>query len=582
MKPGVTAPVLLAAADAVASARAAEVGSPRGWASVTGLDDDPSLRATRILIVMSLPTIVLVIACVNAASLTLARGARQRRDVAVRLAIGAARSRVVRQLLIESLLLAFAAGAVALPVAWLSLTAMRGRLSLAMPLDAAVLGWTLLTTVVSAVASGLVPALRVTSNARLRALSVSRAATDATPVETRGKRLMLAAQVALSLGVLVVGMQFQSLVEGDGGAAGTRADRLLMASFDLDQLGFRPDEAASFYQRLLDAASRLPGAEAVGLARPRAVWTFGHGKAEGSVLAWAPGRESEVVMGGYAGGKLFGALGLRVLSGRTFTDADRHGPPRVAVVNLAYANTLPDRQAIGRAVRIATYRRQREAEARDEARDVTIVGVIESVGERRYTQDGSATGKIYVPTPLSEEPALTLYVRTRDDADSLAPAIREAVSHVDARVPIQEMASLATLNARSMALGSWLSRISALLGVIALLLAAAGLFATASYSVTLRARELAVRLALGAEPRGLLTLVLRQSLKVVFAGCLVGGVLALGIGRVIAAQFHDAQGLDASALGQSCALLAVVMLIASVLPALRAARIDPVATLKDG
>jgi putative ABC transport system permease protein len=289
-----------------------------------------------------------------------------------------------------------------------------------------------------------------------------------------------------------------------------------------------------------------------------------------------------VVIGGYAGGSLFDALGLRVLSGRLFTDADRQGPPRVAVVNLAYASTLPEGRAIGRTIRVATWRRQSDAEAQAESRDVTIVGVIESAGERRYTQDGSPVGKIYVPTPLSAEPALTLYVRSRGAADLLAPAIRDAVSRIDARVPIAEMGSLSSFNERSMEPGPWITRASALLGVIALLLAAAGLFAAASYSVSLRARELAVRLALGARPRGLLMLVLTQSLKVVCVGFLIGSTVAVGISHIIAAQFHGAKGLDVRTFSQSCALLVVVMLIASVLPAVHAAQVDPVANLKDG
>jgi predicted permease len=582
MKRGVEAGALLAAASTVASNQAAAMTSQQGWALVSGLYPDPAIMAVRVLVVMSIPVLVLVVACVNAASLMLARGSRQRREVAIRLAIGASRGRVVRQLLIESLLLALVAAVAALPVAWLGLTAASGRVGLSMPIDAAVLGWTLLTAVVAAVMSGLLPAFRVTSRAPLQALSVSRAATEATPSESRGKRVLVVAQIALSLGVLVVGTQLIALVEGHGATGGTPADRLFMASFDLDQLRFHPDEASTFYQRLLDAASRLPDAEAVGLARPTSVWTFGRGKGPGSVLAWAPGRKAEVVIGGYAGGDLFGALGLRLLTGRLFTDADRVGPPRVAVVNLAYANTLPERQAIGRTIRLATWRRQSDAEAQAESREVTIVGVVESAGERRYSLDGSPVGKVYVPSPLSAEPALTLYARSRGTADSLAPAMREAVSRIDARVPIMEMGSLASFNERSMALMPWLTRTSALLGVIALLLAAAGLFATASYSVTMRARELAVRLALGAEPRGLLMLVATQSLKTVSVGFLIGSTIAVGVSRLIAAQFPGADGLDVRAFGQSCAFLVAVMLIASLLPAMRAARIDPVANLKEG
>ena len=311
LKPGVDSATVLAAAQVVASQRAAAAASQPGSASVSAVSlMEPRFRARAVLLVMAIPVLVLVIACVNAASLTLARGSRQRRDVAIRLAIGAERGRVVRQLLIESLLLAFMAAVVALPLAWLTLTAASGRLSLSMPIDATVLAWTVLTAATSAVASGLVPAFRVTARAPLQVLSLSRGATETTPSESRGKRAWIVAQIALSIGVLVTGTQLITLVEGQGGIGGTEPDRLLMTSFDLDQLRYSPELAANFYQRLLDATSHLPDAEAVGLARPTSVWTFGRGKGPGSVIVWAPGREGEVVIGGYAGGDLFGAIGL--------------------------------------------------------------------------------------------------------------------------------------------------------------------------------------------------------------------------------------------------------------------------------
>jgi putative ABC transport system permease protein len=252
------------------------------------------------------------------------------------------------------------------------------------------------------------------------------------------------------------------------------------------------------------------------------------------------------------------------------------------MVNQAYVDSLPDRQALGRAVRVATWRRQSNQEALAEARDVMIIGVVDSVGERRYTQDGSAVGKIYLPTPLGPEPALTLYARTRDRAESLGPAIRNLAARIDPRVPIGAMGSLASVNERSMGPSHWLTRMSVVLGGIALLLAAAGLFATSSYAVTQRAREFAVRMTLGANPRGLLVLVMAQSMKTVSIGFLIGGGIGLGVSRLIATQFPGAEGLDLTAFGQSSAFLVAVTLVASVLPAMRAARVDLVASLKDG
>jgi putative ABC transport system permease protein len=511
-----------------------------------------------------------------------ARGSRQRREVAIRLAIGAARGRVVRQLMAESLVLAFVATLVALPLVWFVLTAASGRMSLPMPIDGTVLAWTVVITTLSALLSGLVPAFRVTARAPLQALSVSGGVNERPLSRSRARRVLVAGQVALSIGVLVVGTQLIALVDGDGATGGTPADRLLMASFDVEQLRFPAEHAVSFYQRVLEAVARLPDVEAVGLARPTAVWTFGRGKGPGSVQAWAPGREAEVVVGGYAGGDLFDAIGLRLLQGRLFAAADRAGSPRVAVVNQAYADTLHERQAIGRTIRVANWRRQSNADAQAESRDVTIVGVVESAGERRYTADGSPVGKIYLPAPLTAEPALTLYVRARTTADALAPAIRGAVSHIDARVPIAELGSLAAFNERSMGPMPWLARMAALLGVIALLLAAAGLFATTSHTVSERTRELAVRLALGAEPRRLLRAVLAQAMTTVSIGLVVGGAIALAVSVIVASQFAGADGLDVRSLVQSAALLLAVMLVASAVPAIRAARVDPVVNLKEG
>jgi hypothetical protein len=265
-----------------------------------------------------------------------------------------------------------------------------------------------------------------------------------------------------------------------------------------------------------------------------------------------------------------------------FMAEDRTGPPRVAIVNQAYADALPDRQALGRTVRVAIWRRQSSKEAEAEARDVTIVGVVDSAGERRYSQDGSAVGKLYLPSPMGPEPTLTLYVRTTDNAERLAPAVRDLAARIDARVPIGGMGSLATINERSMGPSHWLTRMSVVLGVIALLLAASGLFATTSYGVAQRAREFAVRMTLGADPRGLLVLVLAQSMKTVSIGFLVGGALGLGVSRLIATQFHGAEGLNLPAFAQSSALLIVVTLVASAIPAVRAARVNLVENLKDG
>jgi predicted permease len=549
---------------------------------------EPTFRAQALAITFSIPVIVLIIACVNAANLMLARGSRQRREVAIRLAIGAGRARVVRQLLLESLVLSLTAAAVALPLAWWALTAASSRLVVPMPIDGTVLAWTLFVTVVITALFGLVPALRVTTRAPFRALSVARAVTDGTPTQSRGRRALVIAQVALSIGILATATQLVSMVESDGGAAGTSPDHLLMASFDLDQVKLPPEAAASFYGRLIEAVSALPDIESAGLARQTAVWTFGRGKGPGSVVVWKAGEspgQGEVVVGGYAGGELFRALGLGLVEGRAFRPADRNGPPRVAVVNRVYASKMPGGRAVGQTLRVFGYsqwNRMSNTEDFAAGREVEIVGVIESAEEPRYSQDGRPVGKIYLPSYLQPEPALTLYARTRTDANAAVPALRALVSALDPRVPLLAAGSLSFFNERSMGPVPWLTRTATALGIVALLLAAAGLLAVASYVVTQRSREFAIRIALGARPSGVLALVVRQSMRMVAIGFVIGGTIALAVTQVLRSEFRGADRLDYAAFFGSSAALAVVMLIASAIPAGRAARVNPVDNLKEG
>ena len=591
LRDGRTIEQVAAAARAVVTARIAVEGlasTHQASAEVRPVSMfDPSFRVQALTLVLPIPMIVLVIACVNAANLMLARGSRQRRDVAIRLAIGAGRARVARHLLLESLVLSLASTAVALPVAWGALTFASSRLIVPMPIDGTVLVWTVVVTMTSTVVFGLVPAWRVTAHAPFQALSVARAQTDGTPAESRGRRALVIAQVALSIGVLATASQLVSLIESDGGAAGTPPDRLLMASFDLDQVKLSPDEAAGFYRRFVDAASAHPEIVSAGLARQTAVWTFGRGKGPGSLVVWKPGDapgNAEVVVGGYAGGELFRALGLEFVEGRAFQAADRIGPPRVAVVNDVYARQMPGGRAMGQTIRVRGYSqwdRRSSAESFAAGREVEIVGVIESADEPRYTRDGTPVAKIYLPSPLQPEPALTLYARTRSDAAAVEPAVRALVSALDPRVPVLAAGSLAMFNERSMGPSLWLTRTATAMGVVALLLAAMGLFAVASYVAAQRSREFAIRIALGARPSGVLALVLRQSMRMVAIGLIIGGTIALGVTQVFRTQFHGADGLDYSAFAGSTSLLAIVMLLASVIPAGRAARTDPVESLKE-
>jgi predicted permease len=531
-----------------------------------------------IMLVMPIPILVLAIACVNAANLMLARGSQRQREIAIRLAIGAGRGRIVRQLLFESALLALAASAAAVPFASWGVQLASGPFNIPIPIDATVLALTVLTAACTTVAFGLAPALRVSAQQPSTAFGPSGGRNDAAPPQTRMRRTLVVAQVALSLGLLATGSQLIATVRAQAVSAGTPPNRLLIARFDLQPLRMAPHDIDGFYRELASEAARLPGVEAVGLARHTSVWTFGRGAAPASVLVWRPSDapdKGHVTIGGYASGELFDAVGLRVIAGRGFTDADRRQGPRVAIVNDTAAKTM-NGPAIGSTLRVAPRTGNFNSSI-----EVRIVGVIEPATEPRLEQDEVPAPKIYLPVPLEAEPALALYLRTHDDATALARSVREVVGRIAPLVPLQEAGSLEELNEQSYALQLWLARAAAFLGVLGLLLATAGLYGISSYLVAMRSREIAIRVAVGARPQAILTMILNQSMRVASIGLLVGGAAAVAASRVIQSEYHGIQGINAAAFGGAVLLFITAMLVASAVPAFRAARVDPVENLKD-
>jgi hypothetical protein len=384
--------------------------------------------------------------------------------------------------------------------------------------------------------------------------------------------------MALSLGLLATAWQLVSTVRAQAVSSGTPAAQLLIARFNLQPLKMPPGEADRFYGTLVESARRLPGIEAAGIARDTSVWTFGQGAAAASMLVWQPTdrpEESHSIIGGYAGGDIFDALGLRVLQGRSFTDADRQSRPLVAVVNKTFADAMTG-PALGNRLRVATRNGDYAS-----SMEVRVVGIIEPTVEPRFEPDARPAPKIYLPSPLGPEPALALYLRTAGYATSVAQPVRELVSAINPRVPILEIGSLAELNERSYEAQLWLARAAALLGVIGLLLATVGLYGVSSYVVAMRSRELAIRVALGAGPRTIVRMMLSQSMRVALIGLLVGGGAAVAASLIIQSEYHGIVGIDSLAFTGAGTLFLVAMLVASAVPAARAARVDPIANLKD-
>jgi hypothetical protein len=285
-----------------------------------------------------------------------------------------------------------------------------------------------------------------------------------------------------------------------------------------------------------------------------------------------------------AEGDFFKILGLDLRQGREFVAADRRDIPQVAIVTEHFAARVFDGAALGRSFRVSTSLIG-EAEA-----EVRIVGIVESPVERNIDNvrgpgiiEPSPSGEvaaIFFPSPLQDGAARTLSVRAGGPAGLLAPAIREIVAQIDPRVPILEMATLDQRIPDITQIIRGLARAAAVLGLVALLLASVGLYGVTSYGVAMRRREIAVRMALGARADLVVAMVLRQALTVATIGAVLGGLMAIAAGVVIQAQLFGVPGVDVATLGRSAALLTAAMLLASFLPAWRAARLDPNVVLR--
>jgi hypothetical protein len=294
-----------------------------------------------------------------------------------------------------------------------------------------------------------------------------------------------------------------------------------------------------------------------------------------------------IVSGSSAEGDFFEVLELDLVQGREFVAADRRDIPEVAIVTEYLASRIFDGQVLGQTVRVSTLERGAEA-------NVRIVGIVESplnrsidniTGPIRPSPAGEVAA-IFFPSPFpsSIQPgtARTLSVRAEGPAGPLAPAVRDLVARIDPRVPILEMATLDQRIPELTQVVRGLARAAGVLGIVALLLACVGLYGVTAYSVAMRRREIAVRMALGARADRVVGMVLRQALAVATIGAVLGALVAVGAGLLIQAGVFGVGGVDVAALGGSAALLAVAMFLASVLPAQRAARLDPNLVLREG
>ena len=520
--------------------------------------------------------IVLLIACANVANLLLARAVRRRREIALRVALGSSRGRLIRQLYVESALLTVLGGGVAILVALWAGPLLRAAIlpdaTVADAVDLRALAFTAAAVLLTAFLAGAAPAL----HAGVRDLSgaLKAGAREGTFQKSFTRTGLLVGQVALTLVLLTgAGLFVATLRHVEGLHLGFDADRLIVASVDLTSLGYQAPAANAMYERIRERVRRVPGVQGASLSIGTPFRSFL------SVGLTIPGLDSipRVPDGGpYIWAitpDYFRTLGTRVQEGRAFTDADGPGAQRVAIVNQTLARLAwPRTSALGRCLRIGG----------KSAPCSQVVGVVED--SRRQDLKPEQTEAYYIPLAQSDSvvgsSVTSLTIRTAGPAERYTALVRREIQASDPSLPYPDIDPMPQLFAWEMRPWRVGSSLFGLFGGLGLLLSAIGLYGVLSYMVSQRTQELGVRVALGAARRDLLTLVVGQGLRVTAVGVVVGAAGALLAGKALAALLYGVSAHDPMVLGVVAGLVLLVALVASYFPALRATRVDPMVALR--
>jgi predicted permease len=536
-------------------------------------------------VLMALVGLVLLIACANVANLLLARGAARQKEFAVRLAIGAGRSRLIRQLLSESVLIALAGAAAGLLLAqWADalLLHMVSRVSgapetiqLNLGLDARMLGFTLAVAVLTAILFGLIPALRAT---RLDLSPILKSSSIGVTGETAHRRLpagkvLVIAQVAISLILLVAaGLFVHSLSRLSEVNLGYSRENLLLFRLDAAPGGYKGPAILRLHQELLEKFSVVPGARGVTLSSDG---LFSHSESGDPISVEgytpAPGEEMHSRMD-HIGPGYFSTVGIPLLIGREIGPQDSGDGPRAAVINQTFAqhyfaNTNP----IGKTVR-DTYPGNPQS--------MEVVGV---VADAKYNSLREKTpARIYAPyfNPMWEHSYAVYEVRTFADPASVSTALRKAVQDTNPLLPSIEIKTMSGLVDNSLDTDRFVARLSGAFGLLAILLASIGLYGVMAYTVARRTRDIGIRVALGAQSRGVLWLVLRETLLMVLIGVAVGLPVALGGTRLLKSMLFGLGTVDPIVILAAAVSLGIIAALAGLIPARRAMRVDPIVALR--
>jgi predicted permease len=593
LKNGVTPEQALANLNPIEAEYARNVGRNRSTGmAVAPIDDgNPAqrrpLRAVAFLLT-GIVGAVLLIACANIANMLLARAAARRRELAVRLALGASAARLLRQLLTESVLLSLVGGLLGLALAW-AMT--RGLTALLPPpdvlplpidftIDRRVLAFTFGLSVLTGIVFGVVPARRAARPNVVPALK------DAAATSTHGRlslqKALVVAEVALSMLLLIpAGLFVRSLQAARAIDPGYDVERIVSAQLSINLLRYTSDQGREFYRKVVERVEQLPGVESAGVARVALL--NGTARIQGFLVEGQPEppegfvyseggdstRRRNQINANVVSPGFFQTLGIPLLSGRDFGIQDAAESPLVAVINETTARQyFNGTSPLGKRV---SFRGKRGPW-------YEIVGVVR---DSKYATIGEGAIAIsYLPLAQNHETGMVLYARTSVPPSALIASLRREIQALEPNLPIPDVQSMSDTVAASLypaRLGAWLV---AVFGGLALLLAAVGVYGVLSFSISRRMREMGIRLALGAEARGVFVLVVRDGMLLVGAGLVLGLAGGFALTRSLATFLYGVSTTDVPTFAISTLVLLGVALAACVVPAGRAMRVDPITVLR--
>jgi len=532
-------------------------------------------------VLMGVVGLVLMIACANVAGLLTARAAARQKEIAIRLAMGSSRARTVRQLLTESLLLSVAGGIAGIGLAVAMVKALvgflpgniGGRYAIRDAPDLRMLGFALLLGLATGMVFGLVPALQSANPNIASTLKDLAGGVMGGRSQVRIRKALVTAQVALSLLLLIgAGLFLRSLSNLRLLNPGFRAENLVQFQVSPAAIGYSAARLHDFQEKLEERLQRIPGVSAAGLAGI-AMLTGNHWDNNVLIEGYQPKTGEDVdpnfniVSPGY-----FAAMGMRVLAGRPFAVRDRMGAPRVAIVNASFASRhFGDHPALGHRIGIGI--------DPNTPADIEIVGVVNDVRYSGLREE--IPREVYLPTGQGENISTRfVYVRTERNPEQAFGAIRAAVHELDAGLPVLGMKTVSRQVDDSLATERMISTLSAAFGGLATVLAIIGLYGVMAYMVARRAREIGIRMALGAVKGNVLWIVMREVVVVLGAGIALGLPAAYYLGKLVSTELYGIDPLDMPSVASAIALLAAVALLAGYIPARRAAAYDPSRVLR--